>query len=1145
MSNESDLTIRGLITKFFGDGPTVRRIGVVFGALVLAFVLLIVLIGIRLYYSPMSIGSYSRDVQAYVSSYLPEGQTFELDDIKIKLTETGKLALSLFAVKLEQGDEEVLNAPVVDLELSLVKLLQREVVPKSINIDGMEVKARRDTSGRILVAGQDPSSLGAAVAASEQVQTVRYDPDEPELTSLIYSLRHATQWLADENLDKRPPKIFIQNTTVYYTDELADLTKTYHSVKFLYSPVGKEDNLWRIDFAFNGRHGRVRFAMGEIPFDETEQQGEDQKAEIDEQMTKMHSVQLKLEDLTLEDLFIGFAKTADEFKFYSPLSGAAQLDFDQDGNLVNVVSDIRFGASLMDFDHGDIAYLDEARFLFQWDPRTRFLKLRRGHVFFGETGGEFAGNLQWPDNPNGDVLLSVEGRNIKLASRDYEMAEKTLNEVALNARINLASNMAVIDRFAMTADEGSLQGGGQVFMSDGDLGTKMSFDVSAMPYELLVQMWPVNIANGARKWLIENLTGGSVTGGKIGVNLMASMLERNDQGLMVLPENSVDISFGFKDLSVNGFGDLPASNLISGEGTVDGRKFLAFINKGQFVTKSGKSFPLKMGRFEIPDHSLRPSVGILSLDGEGEASIFGEIVDSDPLNMLQKQKVKASDLSGKANAKVQIELPLLKDLKKEEVDYSAHITLTDFSSKSPLQGRMLSNANLVVNTDGKRVDIKGKAKVDDLTIALAIDTSFDGSIAEKANFQLILTGADRKNLGFDVSDWLRGPVTVKAVQDESKKGQTEVEIDLTKAEVKLSEIGWSKKPNVRGKANLRVIEHGDGYELQSIQMTGDGFDAEGSALIGKKGELQNLLVSKLNLSRGDRLRFELIREKSGLLRLDAVGEVLDLRGKLKGNFLVENSADSGSGENISVNARIEKVIGLSNHTINNLVAKVEVVDGVSRWIDVDGKLDGNSLVKITSLAGDGNKSARNVAQPVLNMDFQDAGGIFRFIGVTDRIVGGRLALSVTLLKGWENIKGVFFLKDFKLSGQVEKQQSAKSSTQTVDSSFDKFSMDFEGKSGVFTLSKGALKGPVLGATVDGVVNMRSKMLALTGTYIPAYKLNNIFSRLPVIGLALGNRKNEGLLGITYSIKGNLANPTLIVNPASLLAPGVFRKIFEY
>jgi hypothetical protein len=51
--------------------------------------------------------------------------------------------------------------------------------------------------------------------------------------------------------------------------------------------------------------------------------------------------------------------------------------------------------------------------------------------------------------------------------------------------------------------------------------------------------------------------------------------------------------------------------------------------------------------------------------------------------------------------------------------------------------------------------------------------------------------------------------------------------------------------------------------------------------------------------------------------------------------------------------------------------------------------------------------------------------------------------------------------------------------------------------------------------------------------------------LPVIGLFLGNGNNEGLFGVTYEVVGTPGAPVLRVNPISAMAPGVFRKIFEF
>ena len=68
---------------------------------------------------------------------------------------------------------------------------------------------------------------------------------------------------------------------------------------------------------------------------------------------------------------------------------------------------------------------------------------------------------------------------------------------------------------------------------------------------------------------------------------------------------------------------------------------------------------------------------------------------------------------------------------------------------------------------------------------------------------------------------------------------------------------------------------------------------------------------------------------------------------------------------------------------------------------------------------------------------------------------------------------------------------------------------------------------------------------MTGTFLPAYGLNRIFGEIPIIGEILGNGRDKGLIGITFKLSGPAKSPQLSVNPISLVAPGIFRQIFEF
>jgi hypothetical protein len=106
-------------------------------------------------------------------------------------------------------------------------------------------------------------------------------------------------------------------------------------------------------------------------------------------------------------------------------------------------------------------------------------------------------------------------------------------------------------------------------------------------------------------------------------------------------------------------------------------------------------------------------------------------------------------------------------------------------------------------------------------------------------------------------------------------------------------------------------------------------------------------------------------------------------------------------------------------------------------------------------------------------------------------------------------------------------------------------VEFTRSPGRFTVRDGVVWGPSVGATMDGYLDYSRDEVRLRGTFVPAYALNNMFGRLPIVGLFLGGGSNEGLLGITYQVVGSPQRPVLQVNPMSAVAPGFLRKLFEF
>ena len=99
--------------------------------------------------------------------------------------------------------------------------------------------------------------------------------------------------------------------------------------------------------------------------------------------------------------------------------------------------------------------------------------------------------------------------------------------------------------------------------------------------------------------------------------------------------------------------------------------------------------------------------------------------------------------------------------------------------------------------------------------------------------------------------------------------------------------------------------------------------------------------------------------------------------------------------------------------------------------------------------------------------------------------------------------------------------------------------------GYLKLGKGILRSDQVGLSYNGTLYDAAGRIDMNGTFLPAYGINRLFGEIPLFGELLGNGRDKGLIGITFNLSGNAKSPSLNVNPISLIAPGIFRQIFEF
>ena len=67
-----------------------------------------------------------------------------------------------------------------------------------------------------------------------------------------------------------------------------------------------------------------------------------------------------------------------------------------------------------------------------------------------------------------------------------------------------------------------------------------------------------------------------------------------------------------------------------------------------------------------------------------------------------------------------------------------------------------------------------------------------------------------------------------------------------------------------------------------------------------------------------------------------------------------------------------------------------------------------------------------------------------------------------------------------------------------------------------------------------------------GYIIPANILNQLIGNIPILGniLSGGSKAHKGLVSMSYTMKGPLADPVVSSNPLSVLAPNFVKGLFS-
>ena len=184
----------------------------------------------------------------------------------------------------------------------------------------------------------------------------------------------------------------------------------------------------------------------------------------------------------------------------------------------------------------------------------------------------------------------------------------------------------------------------------------------------------------------------------------------------------------------------------------------------------------------------------------------------------------------------------------------------------------------------------------------------------------------------------------------------------------------------------------------------------------------------------------------------------------------------------------------------------------------------------------------------------DGGSVLRAANFYSKIAGGQLRFYALL--GNEEGAGVhngnLEIQNFDVRNEAtlaeldQRGKPKKSGPRKEGINFERLHLPFTTDDKFVRLGNVVLKGADMCATADGVIRKSDNALDVTGSVIPACGLSGVFNNVPLLGdLLSGGNSNEGLFGVTYFVGGTFAKPVVKFNPLSAIAPGIFRRLFDF
>lgn len=685
-----------------------------------------------------------------------------------------------------------------------------------------------------------------------------------------------------------------------------------------------------------------------------------------------------------------------------------------------------------------------------------------------------------------------------------------------------------------------------------DLKVVFSADVQKFALDDLSKFWPRYLAEPAWAWCKDNLYGGNAQNGHFD---FVFAYDAKRQGLTLSElRGQADVA----DSNISYLEGMPVVNHVYGTAFFSSSDIDIKVDKGV-----SEGVIITGGNVRLYDLDKDHNYIDIKIKGNSSVTDALKFIDHPPLNYAQEMGLDPEAVSGDVEIALGLNFELYEDLKPEEIKVDVKADLTQLKMPNVAEGKDLTAENMSVEVNSKGFIVLGDAEFDGMPVNVVVNQTFENeTYKSKGKFMLKVDDAVKKKLGIETAilsaPYINGhaDVTADLTIFNNNKARLDIDADLTHAAIDYSFLGFKKEAGKWGKIKARLEFANDKLvDIPSFYLAKSDFRLDGNVRLDEEGQIRTIDITNIEGPKTSaKAKIEFVGGEQKNIKINISGDRYDLTELFAQSDERKASAPVSSPndeDDLSNTPDAEIFIAVNSlwtnpdTPIKNFAGSAVLKNGVGfEEVHMVGNYGMDKSIKLKL-----DYVPKPNGEYMLSIDSNNAGSTLRVLRLYDNMNGGILKIEAKRDAHGDFI-GHAQIRDFSIYNTplLAKLLTVASFTGILDLLrgdglvFSHFDAPFEYKNKTLYIKEAKMFGNVIGFTGSGFYRRTSEKLNIKGIISPAYSLNTLIGRIPLVGSMLAG-KDGTVFAASYSIQGRAQDPKISINPLSVFSPNSVKDLF--